>query len=312
MAKPAELFARLASFSAPALLALAAISALWLLFGAVNIYLLLAVEGLTFGRFAPHFLAGWAASNVLPGQLGDATLVLWLRGEGVPFARSSAAYLTDKAISFAWLVLAGACGLLLVLPDARSWMLLAGSVVVLALVVAGANQKLRTSVWDRLVRRVASLQSLRLELERIGRHPGRLLTNFSITVGKWCLTTLLYWTAFRAAGAEMPLAAVATLPSTCSLVGYLPVSVGGLGTMEWTAVTLFASFGASSATVVAAYFVLRAVLFALVALLLPLSHLLSRQAGSSPQESRGRTGSGEALGEERGPAETEPESPASS
>jgi uncharacterized membrane protein YbhN (UPF0104 family) len=89
--------------------------------------------------------------------------------------------------------------------------------------------------------------------------------NLGLTTVKWALMTASYWFALRAFGAVVPVSAAATIPVMSSLVGYLPVSVGGLGTSEWTAIALFGRVGAPEAAVLATYLFLRAVLIALAA-----------------------------------------------
>jgi uncharacterized membrane protein YbhN (UPF0104 family) len=97
-----------------------------------------------------------------------------------------------------------------------------------------------------------------------------LAVNLGITIVKWLTLTVAYAWALRAFGFEAPVFAAATIPVISSLVGYVPVSVGGLGTTEWTAVALFGRVGVPEATVLAVYLFLRAVLIVLAAVLLSL------------------------------------------
>ncbi len=48
-----------------------------------------------------------------------------------------------------------------------------------------------------------------------------------------------------------------------TLIGYIPISVGGIGTVEWSAVYLFSQEGLSKAIVLATYLVLRAIQYLL-------------------------------------------------
>ncbi len=73
---------------------------------------------------------------------------------------------------------------------------------------------------------------------------------------------LAYWCAFRAFGAEIGVLAAGTIPFMSSLVGYIPVTVGGAGTIEWTAVALFAKVGVEGASVVSVYLLARAAVVA--------------------------------------------------
>jgi uncharacterized membrane protein YbhN (UPF0104 family) len=273
LARPVQLVERLGRVSVASLTLLLILTAAWLLLGACNVFLLLRERGLAFRRFLPHFLTSWAASSLLPGQFGDATLVLWLREEGVPMSRTAAAYLVDKAVSLGWILVPAAVGVWLVLPVASAWLApgLATCLVFALLFLARGGA--RTWIVERLAPRGFALEPLRRELTQLGRRPKRLVVNAAITICKWGVTALLHWVAFRAVGEVQPAIAVATLPFASSLVGYLPISVGGLGTMEWSAVALFAHYGATSTGVVAVYALLRGLLLGIVGFTLAATHL---------------------------------------
>ena len=89
------------------------------------------------------------------------------------------------------------------------------------------------------------------------REPRLLSVNIASTSLKWLLMIVSYVCGFRAFGVAVPFAAAATLPVMSSLVGYVPVSVGGLGTTEWTAVALFGRLGIPEPTVLAVFLFLR-------------------------------------------------------
>jgi len=277
LARPTDLVALLRTVALLDIALLIAVSGCWLLLGGCNVYLLLGTDRLPVSRFLPHYLSAWAASTLLPGQLGDATLVVWLRDEGVPLSRSAAAYLVDKALSLAWLLLVAAAGVLLVLPESARWIVpllaLAGALAIFVL-----GRRFRAWVVAKVAPRGVGLQNLIAELGRLRRTPWRIALNLAITIVKWALTTSLYWIAFRAVGEPQALVAVATLPFASSMVGYLPISVGGLGTMEWSAVALFGRLGASAAAVIAVYLLLRGVLVSTVGASLVVSWLRRRVA----------------------------------
>ncbi|MFQ5565150.1 MAG: hypothetical protein ACE5EU_02170, partial [Paracoccaceae bacterium] len=75
------------------------------------------------------------------------------------------------------------------------------------------------------------------------------------------------------------LESAATIPVVSSLVAYIPVTVAGLGTTEWTAVGLFRSVGIAPVDVVGAYLVMRGVLILCAAAMLTAGRL-SRHARS--------------------------------
>jgi uncharacterized protein (TIRG00374 family) len=130
---------------------------------------------------------------------------------------------------------------------------------------------LRPSGVERPSRIRAALNRVTGQLAVFVREPGLLSVNAGITVMKWGLVSLSYYCAFRAFGVDVPVTAAATIPTISSLVGYVPVSVAGLGTMELTGMALFGRLGVPEPVVLAVYVFLRAVLILLAAVIFGVS-----------------------------------------
>jgi hypothetical protein len=267
-ADPRRIGGALAGADAALLAALVPVAALWLLLGAANLRLLLGPAAPPPRGFVGVYLVGTLASALLPGQLGDAVVVPLLRRHGVPLSRSGAAYLADKAVSFCWMVVVATTGAALFLTGVGTAAAVAVAVgAVLVAATAGLAFLRMPLGGGRLATRLRRVRErLAGELAFLVARPAWLARNLAITVARWVLVTVLYGLAFAACGERLPVAAAATLPILASLVGYLPVSVGGLGTMEWAAVGLFGLVGVAPPPVVAAYLLLRGVLLAVAGL----------------------------------------------
>jgi uncharacterized membrane protein YbhN (UPF0104 family) len=241
----------------------------WFLLGVINVWLLLRrLAFVPFATFSQIYATSWAASLLLPGQLGDATQIVLLRPYDVPIAASSAAYVTDKAISLGFLLLVAGAGIALYTPLPIWWLL--GLVVIGTAIGVGALAAMWQLVplsGDRpsAVRRAFS--GVADHLSVFANEPQVLVVNLMITIVKWGLVAVSYSCAFRTFDVPIPASAAATIPAISSLVGYLPVTVGGIGTTEWTAVALFGRVGASGAVVLATYLFLRSVLIAVAAVI---------------------------------------------
>ncbi len=241
----------------------AGLTLLWLFLAGLNVWLLLRRRSpLPLATFLPVYLACWAASLVLPGQLGDVTLVVLLRRHGVPASSSGAAYLVDKTIGFSWLLLVAGYGVGLYAPFISGWWLLALPAGGLGATVLGVGilRRLPERFGPQVARAQQFADRLLAQLWTFRGDPGPLAVNASLTLVRWGLQTLMYGCAFRAFGFELGFEAAATIPTMSSLVGYLPVTIGGAGTMEWTAVALFRQLGATAATVTGVYLFFRALL----------------------------------------------------
>ena len=234
----------------------------WLLLGALNVWLLLRrLVPLPLRRFLPAYLDAWATSLLLPGQLGDATQILFLRGERVPMSSSGAAYLVDKVLSLSWLIAVATFGVCYHFPIDASriapW---------LAWVFAGvaASVAILYRLWRRESRWIegllARVRRLGAQIGTFAHYRWTVALNLGLTIAKWIVLAVIYRAAFWVFGVEIGWVTAATFPVMSSLVGYLPISVGGAGTMEWTAVALFATVGIAAADVLCAYLLLRVVL----------------------------------------------------
>lgn len=271
-------------------LSTAGIACVWLFVGGLNVWLLLrCLIGVPLGRFFAAYMTAWSAGLVLPGQLGDATQILFLREYEVPAASSGAAYVADKSISLFWLALVAAYGVgLYALPVRGGWLVAVGLTALAAAAAAvAAFRRLRLPPTGLPGRLQGLLERSLGELVRFRRHPGILALNVSLSVVKWVLMALLYWTAFRAFGRAVGFEPAAVIPVMGSLVGYLPVTVGGAGTTELTAVVLFGRLGVEAATVLGVFLFVRAVLILIAAL-----YFLGARRGRAGRAVAARLGGG--------------------
>ena len=248
----------------------------WFFVGGFNVWLLLRrLAPIQLRSFMSVYLTSWAISLVVPGQLGDASQVVLLRRQHIPIEKSGAAYIVDKAISLSWMLLVAGYGVSMYSPSFQGWWfvglalgggLIGGIGVFLIQRLGGPSEGL-----------LARLRGLIDHLETFKHSPGAVILNMAMTVVKWVLMAALYWATFAAFGVRLDFSAVATIPVMSSLVGYIPITVGGAGTTEWTAVVLFSRVGATSVTVLSVYLFMRGLL-----LLLAFCSLLLLRSRPSP------------------------------
>jgi len=267
---PQHMWRTLRTASPPWALAAAFLLVPWFLCGAVNVWLLLRrLAPVPFPMFVQVYAASWTTSLVLPGQLGDATQVLLLRRYGVPVSVSSAAYATDKVLSLAFMLAVASAGVVLYGPvevkGSLVGFLAGGAFLGLAILVLLLS--LGVSTRGPLARLGQALTAIPSSIAVFAREPQLLWRNLALTIVKWLLMIASYACAFRALGFFVPVSAAATLPVMSSLVGYLPISAGGLGTTEWTAVALFGKLDVPGPTVVTAFLFLRTSVIAIAILM---------------------------------------------
>ena len=267
---PRELYQVLRQASATWVAVTFAVATAWLFLGGLNVWILLrCLAPVKLRLFISIYITSWAASNVIPGQLGDATQVLLLRQYGVSVATSSAAYLVDKFVSLVWMLMVATFGIGLVTPAISRWWALALPFVALLAASIGLSvlRRLPSRENGIVARAQHLLERLVEQMALFRRVPGKIALNILLTIGKWIVVGVKYLTAFYAFGAAPSFAETATIPIMSSLIGYVPITVGGIGTTEWTAVALFDRVGVATSVVLSVYLFLRAALF-LVALAL--------------------------------------------
>jgi uncharacterized protein (TIRG00374 family) len=251
-------------------LTVVAMAGVWLCLGAVNVWILLRhLAPIPLRDFLGVYITSWAASLLIPGQLGDVTQVVLLRRHGVDPSRSGAAYVVDKVVSLSWMLAAGACGVALYLPRARGWWLVAPPLLIVAALLAGLALLRRTPATESSGRVRRFLVRLSEQVRSFRGERGALAANVALTGLRWTVMGAMYLLAFRAFGSPIGLVAAGTIPVIASLAGYLPITIGGAGVMEWTAVALFRGLAIEEHAVVVVYLFLRTVLlvWALVLLL---------------------------------------------
>ena len=233
--------------------------------GACNSYLFVSINHPVGMRaWLGYFWLGWAVGLVLPGQVGDVGLMSWLmKRRGMRWTHSLGRLFLDKLVSLAVMASLALWGLLDVLGRlelAQQSFFTGLFCLVLGVVMLALSFRLP------LVRRVVehALNVLREAAGVARRHPLRLLLNIVLTLLKVVILCLSFWYVFKAVGLDtLPFTLLLRLMAVGSVVAYLPLSMNGVGTVEFTALALFSLYGYEPAGVLAAYLVARAMTLAL-------------------------------------------------
>jgi uncharacterized membrane protein YbhN (UPF0104 family) len=278
---PKELLATLLRADALLVAALFGLALVWLFLGALNVWILLRRRNaIPLVSFTEVYVTSWSMGLLIPGQLGDATQILLLRRHGVAVASSAAAYTIDKIISLCMFGLIGAYGVArfsVAVSPGTAFAVACVAAILAACVIVSA---VRLMPGSRLPRRVGEfLKSISTEIASFAVQPGLVGLNALISIVKWLVMASMYSMVFAALSVAISFESAATIPVVSSLVAYIPITVAGLGTMEWTAVGLFRGIGIAPVDVVGAYLVMRGALISCAAAMLAAGRL-SRHARS--------------------------------
>lgn len=230
----------------------------FLLLGALNVWILLrTMHKISFSNFFHIYRYSWALSLVTPGQVGDASLILFLKKYGVQIRQTAIAYIIDKIITITFFFLISWLGSYLFLEILRGiWLPLI--ITAIASIVVGFMMFWVFPHHFSFAMKIRNwIDVFVLELHVFKHKWYILLINTMLTIVKWGVMSLCYFTAFYAFNVFVEWPEIGIIPILASLVGYIPVSISGIGTVEFTATFLFSKIGVTPSVVLSVYLFLR-------------------------------------------------------
>lgn len=241
----------------------------YIIIGAFNSWIILnTLHTVSFPLFFKIYFYGLAASFITPGQAGDALLVLLLRKHGISLRQSSLSYAIDKAITLSIFFIIGWYGTYILIPDLRFiWRPIVITLFIVFLIIFFFLKMLpkylytSNKIYIFIKNAVDDLKKMKIKWYI-------LLINISITLLKWIVVSFCYFFAFLCFDSYAKWPEIAVIPVISTLVGYIPVSIGGIGTVELTATQLFSRVGIESSAVLSAYLLIRSIQYFLAFFLL--------------------------------------------
>lgn len=227
-------------------------------------------------RTSAHiYLAGFALTTT-PGKAGEALRGVLLKRRGIPYPDSFAAFVSERLSDLIAVVLLSMLGFTLVAQG--GWLILAGAcLIMLALVILSWRRPLaRLQAWtdrpgQRLWRTLHHMATILLQARRCHR-PALLAGTTVLSVIAWSAEALAFWWILNAMGFEASFAFAAFVFALGMLAGALSFLPGGLGGTEAVMVGLLLLHDMPAADAVAATMLIRfttlwfAVILGLIAL----------------------------------------------
>jgi uncharacterized protein (TIRG00374 family) len=206
------------------------------------------------------YLAGFALTTT-PGKAGEAVRGVLLKPWGVPYAKSFAAFISERLSDLCAIVLLTLFGLTLY-PAARPLIVAGAAMIVAAFLVLSqrqAVQRLSVAVASRPGRPAVLLARLLRVLEEAQRcHAvGLLLGATTLSVAAWSAEAIAFHWVLGWMGSDVPLAFAAFVYAISMLAGALSFMPGGLGGAEAVMVALLVWKGMPAGNAVAATVLIR-------------------------------------------------------
>ena len=237
------------------------------LIGAFNIWILLKeIHPIPFVTMMKVYVYSWAVSLITPGQLGDASLILFLKKNKIPFKCTGPAYVIDKVITLAvfFVISLYGCNLFLSINAAHLFGAIVFGIIVAAILFLSVGYLLSKFHFFKALKKLLSEM---IDEVRVFRNKYKiLLINLFMTIVKWLCVSLVFFTGFLSFDVFVGWPDIAVIPIMSTLIGYIPISVAGIGTVEITATYLFSKIGVEGSAVLSAYLLLRALQYFLASL----------------------------------------------
>jgi len=260
----AILASTLSSINVSLALLTCAVLQLVLFIGGINLWFMMnSISRIPLTVFIRAYSYGYAVNLFSPGQLGDISMTLFLKKNGVYYSHSTLAYTVDKLISLLFLLLLGFLGARFLLNDfaAPMWVF---SIPPICIVCAMACIALIVSIPNdagHIGRIKHFIKSLYNEAVLWDAKYKAIMLNIVLTIIRWLVLSVTYYLAFRAFGIEAKWPEVGIIPIISTLVGYIPISIGGIGTVELCAVYLFSLISIDRVYVIDVYIFLRIITY---------------------------------------------------
>ena len=256
---------------------LAGMPILWslnLIVGGIGVFALFrSAVDIPFLTFLRYYCFSQSLGAFLPFQMGESSLVVIMRNQGIGLPRAIGLFLIDKIITLLVVGIVGTLGIIFLFADIvvnafANWVLVGVAVALTLASIRFVLQKLHPQFFELkpfvLFNTGLSITRTELQVNQNG-----ILVNLGMTMIKTLILAPLYFVImFMALGSRVPFVPLVLLSNLTSLVSLIPITMQGLGVVELTAIYLFGLVGVAPATIASVYLVSRPLSFVFSGLVL--------------------------------------------
>ncbi|MBI2662484.1 flippase-like domain-containing protein [Candidatus Woesearchaeota archaeon] len=239
-----NLISTLSSANILILLVIIPIKLISLLFTTLNIKILLDVikKKITFYKLFIYSNLAWSIGLFLPGRLGEFSLSHFLQEEDYTLGESAAVSLLDKISTF---IVLGILSILAILKYFDTIYALQFSLILLTILIISlfllSNEKIRNIIKQKILGKYSLLfygfyTSFK---DILINHKKIFILNLLTTLIKWSFSFLTIKIIFISLGTPTHFLDISYITSLSMIIALIPISIGGIGLRESTAVYLF-------------------------------------------------------------------------
>ena len=219
----------------------------------------------------------WAAGIFTPGKLGEFSSIYMLKKEGLDTSTSAAVSMLNKVLSTMALFPFAIVGLVKFfgITESVHRLQIAAAIVALTLVpylmlTSARSRELMKKVFAKLIRRYErQFAGFVDELDNyLSRRRKLLLYSLALNFLWIAISSWLIVIAFAAFGQRVGFVNATLINSIGTVTSLIPVTIGGTGVREATAIVFFGKVGISSAVVLSSHIIMAALSFAFAGLVI--------------------------------------------
>lgn len=241
-------------------------------FGTLNVFIISRKINprVRFYPFLKDFSISQSMGMILPGKIGDAFLILFMKKHKINMGIATAIFLIDKAISFIVIGFFALFGLHLFFTLQNTiYISIFFILIPISIIVLFKSDMIRGFIKKRILRKYASkFVGFKKSASKIyKKHKDVLFANFVLTVIRWLIAVFMIQVNFLAYNSHVDYFAVLVVCSIIALISLIPITISGIGVREVSAVYLFGIVGIEPAITISVYllqFILKYLLVVLV------------------------------------------------
>ncbi len=225
--------------------------------GALNIYLLVKKikKSIKLRNVINYYLLSWASGSLMPGRLGEFSILYLLKKEKINYGESLAITIIDKLITLMILFLSAILVVILLLDLTNTYriLILLMSIIILFFVVK--SEIVRNTIKRFISKKFADkFKNFNKTLSKFIKHYKKiLLLNFFLTVLKSIITSVITYLIFLSFDSRASVILVLLISTALTIIALVPITVNGIGLREGVAIFLYGLIGLKPEVVISTY-----------------------------------------------------------
>ena len=245
----------------PIFIILAILSFIVALFAAIsNVHIMIRglCKPISFLKTIKYYLLSWSAGLLMPGKIGDFSIIYFLKKEDIPIGKGTAVSIADKLITIITILILGSFGFFLFFEIKEALYLMALFIGVALIGIFLIMHRYPRSVLKKILGKNAKMfKGFSKSMIHYVKTKKNLLTlNLLITIFQWFMSAVSVFFAFKSFGVSIPILTILLITAVVTLFALIPLTMSGLGIKESVAVFLYASLGYDPVIVASVYIII--------------------------------------------------------